>query len=149
MLIKLMEEYLHINKEEAHSENEKITSETENNTMSSNEDETDSNMSEQNTGSSDVLQFVQDNVSEDISELDINDYEQDLEDIVRISSPIYQKCKTALIAIMAYVYKTQKDIEFSKWMKDYQNEKTDFSPSQKINYTYIKKDFDNYCAAMA
>lgn len=149
MITQLMEEYLHINKEETNSENEEVVSETENNTMSSNEGETNSNMSEQNSSSSNVLQFVQDNVADDISELDINDYEQDLEDIVRISSPIYQKCKTALIAIMAYVYKTQKDVEFSEWMKDYQNEKTDFSPSQKVNYTYIKKDFDNYCAAMA
>lgn len=149
MVTKLMEEYLHINREATNSEIEEIAPETENNTMSSKDDKTDSNISEQNSGSSDVLQFVQDNVSENVSELDINDYEQDLEDIVRISSPIYQKCKTALIAIMAYVYKTQKDVEFSEWMKEYQNEKTDFSSSQKTNYTYIKKDFDNYCAAMA
>lgn len=133
MITKLMEDYLRINKEETHLEIEEVVK----------------NTSEQNSGSSDILQFVQENVAEDISELDINDYKQDLEDIVRISSPIYQKCKTALIAIMAYVYRTQKDVEFAEWMKEYQNEKTDFSPSQKINYTYIKKDFDDYCAVMA
>ena len=156
----LMEEYLHINKDETHSEvvevvedttenTEEVISKTGNNNVdSSNEDETNSNMSEQNTGSSDVLQFIHDNVGE-ATEEDLCDYEDFLEDTVRISSPIYQNCKLALMAIAAYAYKNDKDAEFGEFISDYQNEKTNFSPSQKINYTYIKKDFDNYCAAMA
>lgn len=149
----LMEEYLHINKKEIVEDTTEITeegaSEIENNTMSSNEDdETDSNISEQNTGSSDVLQFIQDNVGE-VTEDDVCDYEDFLEDTVRISSPIYQNCKLALTAIAAYAYKNDKDTEFGEFISDYQNKKTDFSPSQKVNYIYIKKDFDDYCAVMA
>lgn len=153
MITKLMEEYLHINKKEIVEDTTEITeegaSEIENNTMSSNEDdETDSNISEQNTGSSDVLQFIQDNVGE-ATEDDVCDYEDFLEDTVRISSPIYQNCKLALTAIAAYAYKNDKDTEFGEFISDYQNKKTDFSPSQKVNYIYIKKDFDDYCAVMA
>lgn len=128
LLVEYMNEFLHI--EKAKIENDTT-------------EEDIKNIESENT----LLGFVKENVDKDVTEEEISDYEQDLDDIVRISSPIYQKCKMALIAMMAYVYKNQRDVEFTKWMENYQNEKTDFSPSQKTNYIYIKNDFNKYINA--
>ena len=157
MITKLMEEYLHINKKETHSEikevventtetTEEVASETENNTMSSIEDETDSNISEQNSGSSDVLQFVKDNVAEDIANEDISAYQDFVGVYIDINSSLYKQCEAALMALTAYAYRTDKDEELATWIEQYQKNSTDktHSPSQKINYTYMKRDFDNY-----
>ena len=157
MITKLMQEYLHINKEETHLESEEvvedttetteeITSETENNTMSSNEEETDSNMSEQNSGSSDVLQFVQDNVSEDIENEDISEYQDFVDVYIDINSALYKQCEAALMALTAYAYRTDKDEELATWIEQYQKNSMNktYSPSQEVNYRYMKRDFDNY-----
>lgn len=127
LLVEYMNEFLHIEKVEIENDTE----------------EDIKNIESENT----LLGFVKENVDKDVTEEEISDYEQDLDDIVRISSPIYQKCKMALIAMMAYVYRNQRDVEFTKWMENYQNEKTDFSPSQKTNYIYIKNDFNKYMNA--
>lgn len=158
MVTKLMEEYLHINKEETHSEIEEVVenttentvqiiSETENNTMSSNEDdETDSNISEQNTGSSDVLQFVQNSVAEDIENEDISEYQDFVDVYIDINSSLYKQCEAALMALTAYAYKTDKDEELATWIEQYQKNSIDktYSSSQEVNYRYMKRDFDNY-----
>ena len=127
LLVEYMNEFLHIEEVEIENDTE----------------EDIKNIESENT----LLGFVKENVDKDVTEEEISDYEQDLDDIVRISSPIYQKCKMALIAMMAYVYRNQRDVEFTKWMENYQNEKTDFSPSQKTNYIYIKNDFNKYMNA--
>lgn len=156
MITKLMKEYLHINKEETHSEIEEaventtentvqIISEIENNTMSSNEDdETDSNISEQNTGSSDILDFVRKTVADDIEVEDIEEYQEFVDAYVRIDSTLYQNCTAALIALTAYAYRLDKDEEFAEWLGRYQKNKREFSSSQVVNYRYMKRDLDNF-----
>ena len=134
LLVEYMNEFLHIEEVKNDTEDTEIC--LENNTEIVTIEETE-------------LNFVKENVKKDATKDDINDYEKFLEDTVRISSPIYQRCKQALLAMVAYVYKNEQDIEFANWIENYQNEKTDFSLSQKDNYVCIKNDFDNYCAAMA
>lgn len=72
-----------------------------------------------------------------------------IDDCVRIDTPIYQNCKNALIGLMGFAVRENKDEEFEGWIGKYQKDKSNFSPSQKINYAYMKNDFNNYCAAMA
>ena len=44
---------------------------------------------------------------------------------------------------MTYAANKDKDEEFEEWIQNYKD-KTNFSPSQKINYTYMKHSFDDY-----
>ena len=88
-----------------------------------------------------LLDFVKDNVKSDATDEDIDFYTDLVEDCVRIDDPIYEKCRLALIALMGYACQKDKDKEFEIWIKDYKN-KSDFSSSQKVNYSYMKNSFD-------
>lgn len=161
MIEQLMKEYLHItdatedknkttyNKEETHSEMNENTIETENNIVSSDNKVINVNESEQNTGCDDeILSFVKENVADDIEEVDIDEYQEFVDEYLKIDNPLYIKCKAALIALTAYAYRTEKDIELATWLENYQKNTNaidkNYSPSQDVNYKYIKMDFDNY-----
>lgn len=118
MLTKLMIDFLHIN-----------VSETENNTIE-NEDES-------------ALSFVQKNVDESTTEEDVELYSDMIDDCVKIDSPVYQKCQMALIALMAYACKNEKDQDFESWVNTYEDVNS-FAVSQKVNYTYMRRSFDKY-----
>lgn len=129
MLDKLMNEFLHI--EEAETDN----TETENNNVEDNTEES-------------VLSFVQENADSEATNEDVEEY-TDLVDYcfnhnqIKIDIPLYQKCQMALIALMAYACKHNKEDDFEKWIQKYKNQ-TNFSPSQKTNFTYMKNSFDKY-----
>lgn len=133
LLVKLMNEFLHIDTTETNS------TEVENNNTEENEQDN----SEETT-----LSFVQENANPDATEEDIEFYTDMVEDCVKITDPVYNECRTALIALMAYACQNEKDQDFEKWVENYRN-KSDFSPSQKVNYTYMKRSFDNYTQATA
>lgn len=112
----LMNEFLHIN-----------VSETENN--------------EANDVENTLLSFVKENADPDATDEDVELYSDMVDDYVKIDTPIYQKCKTALVALMAYACQNDTDKKFEDWIKEYMN-KSNFSPSQKTNFTYMKNSFD-------
>ena len=90
-----------------------------------------------------TLSFVQKNANPDATEEDIEFYRDMVEDCVRVDEPVYQQCERAVIAIMAYACMKEQDEEFEKWIQKYKNQ-TNFSPSQKTNFTYMKNSFDRY-----
>lgn len=98
-----------------------------------------------------TLSFVQKNVNPDVTEEEVEEY-TDLVDYcfnhnqIKINIPLYQKCQMALIALMAYACRNNKEDDFEKWIKQYQNQ-TNFSLSQKDNYTYMKKSLDKLAVA--
>ena len=163
MLEKLMKEYLHItdvtedkneatyNKGETHSEVSENTTETENNIESSDNKVTNDNKSEQKTGCDDeILSFVKENISSELTTEDVELYANCVDDCfdkyeISITSPLYKNCYVALIALMTYAANKDKDKEFEEWIQNYKD-RTNFSPSQKINYTYMKRSFDDYLA---
>lgn len=120
----LMNDFLHIDNID--------TSDTENNVVeeSDNTEET-------------ILSFVQENANPNATEEDIEFYRDMVEDCVRVDEPVYQQCERAVIAIMAYACTKEQDEEFEKWIQKYKNQ-TNFSPSQKTNFTYMKNSFDKY-----
>lgn len=120
----LMNDFLHIDNID--------TTDTENNVVeeSDNTEET-------------ILSFVQENANPDATEDDIEFYRDMVEDCVRVDEPVYQQCERAVIAIMAYACTKEQDEEFEKWIQKYKNQ-TNFSPSQKTNFTYMKNSFDKY-----
>lgn len=119
LLVKLMNEFLHIDTE----------------TLTVNPEET-------------TLSFVQENANPDATEDDIEFYRDMVEDCVMVDEPVYQQCERAVIAIMAYACTKEQDEEFEKWIQKYKNQ-TNFSPSQKTNFTYMKSSFDNFVQKMA
>lgn len=92
-----------------------------------------------------VLSFVQENANPNATDEDLNFYEDMVEDCVKIDDPVYKECGTALVALMAYACQNDKDQDFEKWIENYRN-KSEFSSSQKVNYTYMKRSFDNFVA---
>lgn len=95
-----------------------------------------------------TLSFVQENANPDATEEDIEFYRDMVEDCVRVDEPVYQQCERAVIAIMAYACMKEQDEEFEKWIQKYKNQ-TNFSSSQKVNYTYMKSSFDNFVQKVA
>nr|DAJ45615.1 MAG TPA: Sigma-70 region 2 [Caudoviricetes sp.] len=130
LLVKLMNEFLHIDITETSS------TEVENNNTEEN--------TEDNTEES-VLSFVQENTNPNVTDEDINLYTDMVEDCVKIDDPVYKECGMALVALMAYACQNDKDQDFERWIENYRN-KSEFSPSQKVNYTYMKRSFDNFVA---
>lgn len=94
-----------------------------------------------------VLGFVRKYGDENALEEDLEMYEEYLEDVIRISSPLYQKCKTPLLAMVAYVMKNDTDGEFEDWVGEYANREFDFSEDQEENYLHIKADFEERLVA--
>ena len=132
LLVKLMNEFLHIDTTETETNN----TEVENNNTEENE---------QDNPEETTLSFVQENANPDATEEDIEFYTDMVEDCVKIDDPVYKECGTALVALMAYACQNDKDQDFEKWIENYRN-KSEFSPSQKVNYTYMKRSFDNFVA---
>ena len=102
-------------------------------------DSTETENNEEDT----LLDFVKENADPKATEDDIELYQDMVEDCVRIDEPIYKECSKALIALMAYACSQDRDRDFEKWIDNYRN-KTDFSPFQKVNFTYMKTNFDNF-----
>lgn len=136
LLVKLMNEFLHIDTTETNG------TEIENNNTEENE---------QDNPEETTLSFVQENVNPEATEEDIDEY-TDLVDYcfnhnqIKIDIPLYQKCQMALIALMAYACKNNREDDFEKWIKTYQNQ-TNFSLSQKDNYTYMKESMNRLAVA--
>lgn len=132
MLEQLMKEYLHITEE--------TNSETENN----NTDESDTKSCESDS----TLKFIQNNVSKDVSNEDIEEYQDFMDSYVNIDSELYKQCSMALMALTAYAYKCDRDVELGKWIENCQSRKwQNLSPSQEINFKYMKRSFDNFINA--
>lgn len=87
MLEQLMKEYLHIT--------EKTNSETENN-----KNESDTKSCESDS----TLEFIQNNVSKDVSNEDIEEYQDFMDSYVNIDSDLYKQCSMALMALTAYTF---------------------------------------------
>ena len=121
LLIQLMNDYLHINTTETENDNTELSDDT-------------------------ILNFVKENYKPDANEDDISFYSDLVDDCVKIDEPVYKECHAALIVLMAYACSQDKDQDFEKWINNYRN-KSDFSPSQKVNFTYMKRSFDNYINA--
>lgn len=141
MLEQLMKEYLHIteNKNEIASNIEETNSETENN-----KNESDTKSCESDS----TLEFIQNNVSKDVSNEDIEEYQDFMDSYVNIDSELYKQCSMALMALTAYAYKCDRDVELGKWIENCQSRKwQNLSPSQEVNFKYMKRSFDNFINA--
>lgn len=132
LLIKLMEQYFGIDEDS-----------TENNVVDNHEDVISANNDEITTDNG-LMNFIKNNIKDDVTDEDIQDYADYVDDTVRISSPIYRQCKQALIAIAAYVYQNNTDEEFAEFIDGYANNTYTFDQDQVINYNNMKCQFDQF-----
>lgn len=102
------------------------------------------NIKEEDDEKETTLLFVQKNVNSNVIEEDIECYENMIDDCVRVDSEVYKQCKTALVALMAYACKNEKDMDFERWIQKYQKNSSGFSNDQKRNYTYMRNSFDSF-----
>lgn len=91
-----------------------------------------------------VLKFAQDNVRDTIEPEDIALYKDFLSDFVKDESPIYKAGEETVIALMAYATDIEKDAEFSEWIDRENSKNNTYSSSHKTNFTYLKRDFDEF-----
>lgn len=95
-----------------------------------------------------VIVSIQNNVSKDVSNEDIEEYQDFMDSYVNINSELYKQCSMALMALTAYAYKCDRDVELGKWIENCQSRKwQNLSPSQEVNFKYMKRSFDNFVNA--
>lgn len=120
LLVQLMNEFLHI---EQTTENKEVEDST---TVASEKD------------------FVHSVIEADITDDDMQDYKDYIEDTVRMSSPLYHQAYPALLAMAAYVYSCDKDDEFNKFINGYADNTCEFTTDQNVNYNQIKNAFQEW-----
>lgn len=81
-------------------------------------------------------------VNPDVTSDDLEEYGEYINNVVRISSPVYHQCYNALLAMTAYVYKNNTDAEFAEFIDGYANENTSFDQNQAVNFNRMKQQFD-------
>ena len=91
--------------------------------------------------SEDIMDLVK-TVNPDATSEDLEEYGEYIDNVVRISSPVYHQCYNALLAMTAYVYKNNTDAEFAEFIDGYANENTSFDQNQVVNFNRIKQQFD-------
>ena len=131
-LCQLIDEFFSIEKTEK-TETEPVVEENNNTVEETNEVEIDP-----------VLKFAQDNVRDTIEPEDIALYKDFLSDFVKDESPIYKAGEETVIALMAYATDIEKDAEFSEWIDRENSKNNTYSSSHKTNFTYLKRDFDEF-----
>lgn len=98
---------------------------------------------EESSNGESVIDFVKENVDPKTIDEDIELYRDMVDECVPVDAEIYKQCEPALLAIMAYACTTDEDQNFEEWIKKYMNNQN-FSSSQKVNFTYMKNDFERF-----
>lgn len=93
-----------------------------------------------------VLDFVKENVNEDITEEDIKCYEEDFEILtldVKNDNKLLEKCnRNSIIAMIAYSYKEDKPID--EWFVKFFEENNTYIENQKDNFLHMKDNLNKY-----
>ena len=99
-----------------------------------------------NEGNTDIKKFVRDNVKADLSDEDIDQYEEVLGDLtvnVDNTSPLLEKRNLlSLVAVVAYAF--ENEIDLDEWIVEYFLKNNTYDQDQKENYLYMIKDLSNY-----
>lgn len=95
-----------------------------------------------------ILSIVQDCVSEEKTEDDVEFYETLLEDYsveVDNESKLLDKInKPSLVSIICYACDKENDVLLARWIVDYFKKEDTYKLDQKENYLHMKRDFDEF-----
>lgn len=96
-----------------------------------------------------VLEFLKKNVNQNITQEDVEQYEEVLEDLtlnVDNSSELLNKNnKLSLMAMVAYSFCS--DVDLDNWIVDFFKRNTSFISNQKENYIHMKKDLERFVSS--
>lgn len=94
----------------------------------------------------DILDFVKENVSLDITQEDIELYKDILEDLIlnvdNNSKLLDKQNRPSLIAVIGYA--CNKDIDLDEWIVDLFKQNNLYISNQKENYLHMKNNLDQY-----
>lgn len=128
ILIYLMKEYLHI---------EENFDETEEN-----------NVIKDVRSEQDALEFIRENVKEDVINDDIELYKSILKDwtkkVDESSTLLAKENMDSLLAIVAYSIETELDNDMPEWMVSFFERNSTYIKDQKENYTYMVNDLSEF-----
>lgn len=91
-----------------------------------------------------ALDFAQLAVDPGIEMEDIEMYKAFLDDYVKVDSTVNSVGGTVLVSLLAYAFKIDKDNEFSEWLNKVGKRERSYSPNDRINFIYLKREFDTY-----
>lgn len=96
-----------------------------------------------------IVDFISENVGIESEEVnsDLDCYEMTLNDLedryIRLDSKLRnEKNRPSLLAIVAYSYKN--DIDLEKWLEDYAKVNNTYHVDQKTNFKHMKKNLEKY-----
>ena len=97
----------------------------------------------------DILKFVQENVSPDITNDDVSDYFSMLDeyDVDKTSRLLEWQNEPSMVAIIAYSFKN--DIDLDDWIKEYFKNNFMYFKDQKKNYLHMKENLEEYISRSA
>ena len=93
-----------------------------------------------------ILDFIKENVNQEVENRDIQDYQEDFEiltlDVDNENKLCDKENRLSLLAIIAYGYK--EDIRIDNWFLDYFKRNSTYKRNQKENFMHMKKDLDRF-----
>ena len=119
--------------------------ETESNDVVTDKEE-DITVEEEDTVDNDILGFLKENISQDITEEDLKAYEEDLDvyslDVDNNTLLLDKENRKSLLSMVAYSY--QNDVSLDDWFVDFFKRNDSYLFDQKQNYESMKKDFEEF-----
>lgn len=104
------------------------------------------NIDKQDTKELDILEFVRENVSLDITQEDVELYEEVLDDLMinvdNSSKLANEENKPSLIAMVANSFKN--DIDLDNWIISFFKNNNTYEKDQKKNYLYMKANLEQF-----
>lgn len=95
-----------------------------------------------------LLEFVKHNVYENADPDAIELYKTSLDDYAarmdEIAKQAVDKNIQAFVAVVAYAFGKEEDKNISGWLVDFTNRTNTYNEDQKVNYLYMKQDFEDY-----
>lgn len=95
-----------------------------------------------------VLEFVKHNVYEnadpdavELYKTSLNDYMAKLDEDAKQA---VDKNIQSFVALVAYAYDKEEDESVSDWLVDFTNRRNKYNENQKLNYLFMKQDFEHY-----
>lgn len=91
-----------------------------------------------------ILEFVKNHVDEETNLEDIADYKELIEAYYKVDCNVRLTGDAVMVALIAYAYKIEQDKKLTEWLNKVGKGERTYSSSNKINYMYLKRDFDEF-----
>ena len=91
-----------------------------------------------------ILEFIKKEADPEAEIDDIELYDDIAYNEITVDSGVNNAGRTVIDTLLAYSFKIERDKEFLTWANKVCKAGRTYSQSDKINYTYLKREFDAY-----